>query len=120
MAATCPPHRPPRLASETANSSASAPTAMLDFSFGGAHPDEFSIMCAERPDGLPRCVDECDAFPEGSSILDRNLQRKFSIGNLRDFRTVELLRKYSVAVLPDGLGSINGFCYMYSTHTDAC
>ena len=56
--ATCPPYRPGRLASETANSSASAPTSILDFSVGGAHPDEFSIMCAERPDGWPSCVDE--------------------------------------------------------------
>ena len=79
MAATCPPYRPGRLASETANSSASAPAAMLDFSVGGVHPDEFSTMCAERPDGLPRCVDEHEAFPEGSSILDRILQRRFRI-----------------------------------------
>ena len=46
-------------------------------------------MCAERPDGLPSCADEHDAFPEGSSILDRNLQRRFSIGILLDFRTIE-------------------------------
>ena len=30
-----------------------------------------------------------EANPEGSSLLDRILQRRFSIGILRDFRTVE-------------------------------
>ena len=51
MAATC-PCRPGRLASETAIPNASASSALLDFSVGGAHPDGFSSTSPERPDGL--------------------------------------------------------------------
>ena len=65
MAATCPPYRPGAVAPQTANPSAAAPTAVLDFSVGGGHPDEFSIVHAERPDGFPSTVAACDEHLDG-------------------------------------------------------
>ena len=78
MAATCPPYRPGRLATETATSSASASLALL------------ATVDHALPDGFPCPADlKLEAKFEGSSLLDRILQRRFSIGILRDFRTVE-------------------------------
>ena len=85
MAATCPPYRPGRLASATAlsNSSATA-SAML------AADDELSDGFPSSPacrDELPSSA--CEANPDGSSLLDRILQRRHSIGILRDFHSGE-------------------------------
>ena len=89
MAATCPPYRPGRLATETATSSASASPALLA-TVDHALPDGFPSDSAVRPDGFPCPADlKREANFEGSSLLDRILQRRFSIGILRDFRTVE-------------------------------
>ena len=83
MAATCPPCRPGRLATETATSSASASPALL------------ATVDHALPDGFPCPADlKLEANFEGSSLLDRILQRRFSIGILRDFRTG---RKFGVS-----------------------
>ena len=52
MAATCPPYRPGRLATETAMSSASASPALLATVDGG-HPDGLPCESPVRSDGLP-------------------------------------------------------------------
>ena len=78
MAATCPPYRPGRLATETATSSASASPALL------------ATVDHALPDGFPCPADlKLEANFEGSSLLDRILQRRFGIGILRDCRTAE-------------------------------
>ena len=83
MAATCPPYRPGRLASETAISSALASSALLA-------SVEHAVESPVRSDGLP-CLASLkrEASPEGSSLLDRILQRRLSIGILRDFHSGE-------------------------------
>ena len=84
MAATCPPYRPGRLASETALVPASPAlhTDSTDHSHGcvvpggfpckhPVHPDEFPCESPVRADGLPS-----SAVTESSSLLDRILQKK--------------------------------------------
>ena len=56
MAATCPPYRPERLATETATSSASASPAVLA-TVDHALPDGFPSESSVRPDGLPCLAD---------------------------------------------------------------
>ena len=89
VAATCPPYRLGRLATETAISSASASPALLatvNHAISDGLPSESPV----RFDGLPCPAGlKREANSEGSSLLDRILQRRFSIGILRDFRTVE-------------------------------
>ena len=78
VAATCPPYRPGRLATETATSSASASPALL------------ATVDHALPDGFPCPADlKLEANFEGSSLQDRILQRRLRTGILRDFRTVE-------------------------------
>ena len=83
MAATCPPYRPGRLATETALVPASPAlhTDSTDHSHGCVVPDEFPSKNPVLPDGLPSesCV-RADGFPssavtESSSLLDRILQK---------------------------------------------
>ena len=71
MAATCPPYRPGAVAPQTANPSALAPTAVLGFSVGGGHPDEFSILRPEHPDGFPSTGPaRLDGFPSTAESRD--------------------------------------------------
>ena len=81
MAATCPPYRPGRLATETANSSASASAVLATVD---EHPDGLPCESPVHRDGLPS-----SANPESSSLLDRILQKRYSIGILRDFHIGE-------------------------------
>ena len=85
MAATCPPYRPGRLASATAFSNSSAVASAVH-----ATVDELSDGFPCSPvcrDELPSSAGE--ANPDGSSLLDRILQRRHSIGILRDFHSGE-------------------------------
>ena len=83
MAATCPPYRPGRLASATAKSSASAASALP---FGSAHPDGFPCQTHGLRDGLTNMADFTrEALPEGSSIIDRSLHRRFNTGFFKVF-----------------------------------
>ena len=91
MAATCPPYRPGAVAPQTAISSPSATTAVLDFSVddGIMHPDgfpsespEFNVMDCRVE--LPR-----SAVSESTSLLDRILHRRHSIDFPRDFHSGE-------------------------------
>ena len=51
---------------------------------------EHAVESPVRSDGLPCSASfKREAIPEGSSLLDHILQRRFSTGILRDFRTVE-------------------------------
>ena len=70
MAATCPPYRPGAVAPQTANPSALAPTAVLGFSVGGGHPDEFSILRPEHPDGFPSTAESRDGLPSSADSKD--------------------------------------------------
>ena len=78
MAATCPPYRPGAVAPQTAKSSAAAPTAVLDFSVGDGHPDEFSITHAERRDEFPSTAESRDGFPS-SDHLNSTLDDKSTV-----------------------------------------
>ena len=63
MATTC---LPGRLATETAIPNASASSALLDLSVGGAHSDGFSSTSPERPDQFPSSADlRREGLPEG-------------------------------------------------------
>ena len=85
MAATCPPYRPGRLATATAMSISSA-TASAMLAADVEHSDGFPNSSAHR-DELPSSA--CEAIPDGSSLLDRILHRRHSIGILRDFHSGE-------------------------------
>ena len=88
MAATCPPYRAGRLATETANSSdsASAVPATVDVE----HFDGFPCESPDHRDGLPGSASlKREANPESSSLLDRILQKRYSTGILRDFHVAE-------------------------------
>ena len=85
MAATCPPYRPGRLATATAMSISSA-TASAMHAADDEHFDGFPNSSAHR-DELPSLA--CQAIPDGSSLLDRILHRRHSIGILRDFHSGE-------------------------------
>ena len=85
MAATCPPYRPGRLASATALSNSSA-TASAVLAAVDELSDGFPCSPVCR-DELPSSASE--ANPDGSSLLDRILQRRHSIGILRDFHSGE-------------------------------
>ena len=88
MAATCPPYRPGAVAPQTAMSSASASAVLA--SVDDEHPDEFPSESPVLRDGLPGLASmKGEANPDGSSLLDRILQRRFSTGILRDFHTGE-------------------------------
>ena len=88
MAATCPPYRPGRLATATANSSASASAVLA--TVDDELSDGLPCMSPVRRDELPSSVSlKREANPQGSSLLDRILQKKYSIGILRDFHTGE-------------------------------
>ena len=89
MAATCPPYRPGRLATETATSSAS--TSAVLATVDHAHPDELPCESPVHRDGLPGSASlKREANPESSSLLDRILQKRYSIGILRDFTLVKV------------------------------
>ena len=79
MAATCPPYRPGRLASATALSNSSA-TASAVLAAVDELSDGFPCSPVCR-DELPSSASE--ANPDGSSLLDRILQRRHSIGILQ-------------------------------------
>ena len=85
MPATCPPYRPGRLATATAMSISSA-TASAMLAADDEHFDGFPNSSAHR-DELPSLA--CEAIPDGSSLLDRILHRRHSIGILRDFHSGE-------------------------------
>ena len=85
MAATCPPYRPGRLATATAMSISSA-TASAMLAADDELSDGFPNSSAHR-DELPSSA--CEANPDGSSLLDRILHRRHSIGILRDFHNGE-------------------------------
>ena len=82
-AATCPPYRPGRLASETAISAAPASPALLATL-------EHSVESPVHSDGLPcRASSKHEVNSEGSSLLDRILQRRHSIDFSLDFHSGE-------------------------------
>ena len=74
MAATCPPCRPGRLATETANSSASASAVLA--TVDDEHPDGLPCESPVHRDGLPGSASlKREANPESSSLLDRIFQK---------------------------------------------
>ena len=74
MAATCPPYRP------------GAVLATVD----DEHPDGLPCESPVHRDGLPGSVSlKREANPESSSLLDRILQKRYSIGILWDFHVGE-------------------------------
>ena len=89
MAATFPPYRPGRLATQTATTesvpvSPALHTVSTDHSHGSAVLDGLPSESPVHADGLPS-----SAVFESSSLLDRIFQKKYSIGILRDFHTGE-------------------------------